>query len=140
MRRFMMMAMLLLSALSYAKEDVIATRPQPPKRDFPMYWSTIAYNPENGAFGYGDNSMQKATENNALKGCMQASNGGNAEGCRIVISANHACVALAVGQQTQDYAVAQSTLSKPEAAEQKALQECNGQGKNCSVVLSACGK
>ena len=139
MRRFMIMTMLLLSGLSYAKEDLI-TPPQPPKRDFPMYWSTIAYNPQNGAFGYGDNSMQKATENNALKGCMQASNGNNEDGCRIVISANHACVALAVGQQTQNYAAAQSFISKPEEAEQKALQQCNGQGENCSVVLSACGK
>lgn len=41
MRKFMVMIAMLWSLFSYAKEDRFYP-PQPPKLDFPMYWSVIA--------------------------------------------------------------------------------------------------
>ena len=98
MRKLMVMMAIFWSILSYGKEERVYP-PQPPKLDFPMHWSVIAYNPHTGAFGYGDNNMSKAAERAALQGCAQASNDDKTQDCRVVASGNHVCVALAVGQQ-----------------------------------------
>ena len=41
--------------------------PRPPILEFPNWWSVIAYNPQNGAFGYGEGNMIKPAQNKALK-------------------------------------------------------------------------
>ena len=139
MRKLMVMMAIFWSILSYGKEERVYPS-QPPKLDFPMHWSVIAYNPHTGAFGYGDNNMSKVAERAALQGCVQASNDDKIQDCRVVASGNHVYVALAVGQQPNIYGTAQAGYRDPEKAEEKALQQCHVHGENCFVVLSACGK
>ena len=42
--------------------------PRPPILEFPNWWSVIAYNPQNGAFGYGEGNMIKPAQNKGTKG------------------------------------------------------------------------
>ena len=83
MRKLMVMMAIFWSILSYGKEERVYP-PQPPKLDFPMHWSVIAYNPHTGAFGYGDNNMSKVAERAALQGCVHASNDDKTQDCRVV--------------------------------------------------------
>ena len=66
------------------------------------WWSVIAYNPQNGAFGYGEGNMIKPAQNKALKDCALASTDTNKQYCQIVTEANHACVALATGDSPEN--------------------------------------
>ena len=114
--------------------------PQPPLLDFPNWWSVIAYNPQNGAFGYGEGSMIKPAQNKALKDCELASNDVNKQHCQIVTEANHACVALATGDSPEKYAAVRNFRMKREKAEQEALAACKTNSGNCTITFSACEK
>ena len=113
--------------------------PQPPLLDFPNWWSVIAYNPQNGAFGYGEGNMIKPAQNKALKDCELASNDANKQHCQIVTEANHACVALATGDSPEKYAAIRNFRMKREA-EQEALAACKTNSANCTITFSACEK
>ena len=114
--------------------------PRPPILEFPNWWSVIAYNPQNGAFGYGEGNMIKPAQNKALKDCELASNDTNKQHCQIVTEANHACVALATGDSPEKYAAVRNFRMKREKAEQEALEACKANSANCSITFSACEK
>ena len=113
--------------------------PRPPILEFPNWWSVIAYNPQNGAFGYGEGNMIKPAQNKALKDCELASNDANKQHCQIVTEANHACVALATGDSPEKYAAIRNFRMKREA-EQEALAACKTNSANCTITFSACEK
>ena len=78
MKKLLTLALCALSVSAFATtpsiEDQMSYPPQPPLLDFPNWWSVIAYNPQNGAFGYGEGDMIKPAQNKALKDCELASN------------------------------------------------------------------
>ena len=112
--------------------------PRPPILEFPNWWSVIVYNPQNGAFGYGEGNMIKPAQNKALKDCELASNDANKQHCQIVTEANHACVALATGDSPEKYAAVRNFRMKREKAEQEALETCKANSANCTITFSAC--
>ena len=114
--------------------------PRPPILEFPNWWSVIVYNPQNGAFGYGEGNMIKPAKNKALKDCELASNDANKQHCQIVTEANHACVALATGDSPEKYAAVRNFRMKREKAEQEALEACKANSANCTITFSACEK
>lgn len=99
MKKLLTLALCALSVSAFATtpsiEDQMSYPPRPPILEFPNWWSVIAYNPQNGAFGYGEGNMIKPAQNKALKDCALASTDTNKQYCQIVTEANHACVALA---------------------------------------------
>ena len=128
-----------VSATTPSIEAKTTRLPPPPLLDFPKWWSVIAYNPQNGAFGYGEGSMIKPAQNKALKDCELASNDVNKQHCQIVTEANHACVALATGDSPEKYAAIRNFRMKREA-EQEALAACKTNSANCTITFSACEK
>ena len=142
MKKLLTLALCSLSISAFATTPSIeakATRPPPPILEFPNSWSVIAYNPQNGAFGYGEGSMIKPAQNKALKDCELASNDANKQHCQIVTEANHACVALATGDSPEKYAAIRNFRMKREA-EQEALAACKTNSANCTITFSACEK
>ena len=104
MKKLLTLALCALSVSVSAKTPSIEAKETilpPPILEFPNWWSVIAYNPQNGAFGYGEGSMIKPAQNKALKDCELASNDANKQHCQIVTEANHACVALATGDSPE---------------------------------------
>ena len=81
MKKLLTLALCALSVSAFATtpsiEDQMSYPPRPPILEFPNWWSVIAYNPQNGAFGYGEGGMIKAAQNKALKDCELASNDAN---------------------------------------------------------------
>ena len=144
MKKLLTLALCALSVSVSAKtpsiEDQMSYPPRPPILEFPNWWSIIAYNPQNGAFGYGEGGMIKPAQNKALKDCELASNDANKQHCQIVTEANHACVALATGDSPEKYAAVRKFRMKLEEVEQEALAACKMNSANCSITFSACGK
>ena len=128
MKKLLTLALCALSVSAFATtpsiEDQMSYPPQPPLLDFPNWWSVIAYNPQNGAFGYGEGDMIKPAQQH----------------CQIVTEANHACVALATGDSPEKYAAVRKFRMKLEEVEQEALAACKMNSANCSITFSACGK
>ena len=143
MKKLLTLALYALSVSAFATtpsiEDKMSYPPRPPLLDFPNWWSVIAYNPQNGAFGYGEGNMIKPAQNKALKDCALASTDTNKQHCQIVIEANHACVALATGDSPEKYATIRNFRMKREA-EQEALAACKTNSANCTITFSACEK
>ena len=143
MKKLLTLALYVLSVSAFATtpsiEDKMSYPPRPPLLDFPNWWSVIAYNPQNGAFGYGEGNMIKPAQNKALKDCALASTDTNKQHCQIVIEANHACVALATGDSPEKYAAIRNFRMKREA-EQEALAACKTNSANCTITFSACEK
>lgn len=143
MKKLLTLALYALSVSAFATtpsiEDKMSYPPRPPLLDFPNWWSVIAYNPQNGAFGYGEGNMIKPAQNKALKDCALASTDTNKQHCQIVIEANHACVALATGDSPEKYAAIRNFRMKREA-EQEALAACKTNSANCTITFSACEK
>ena len=143
MKKLLTLALYALSVSAFATtpsiEDQISYPPRPPILEFPNWWSVIAYNPQNGAFGYGEGNMIKPAQNKALKDCALASTDTNKQHCQIVIEANHACVALATGDSPEKYAAIRNFRMKREA-EQEALAACKTNSANCTITFSACEK
>ena len=143
MKKLLTLALYALSVSAFATtpsiEDKMSYPPRPPLLDFPNWWSVIAYNPQNGAFGYGEGNMIKPAQNKALKDCELASTDTNKQHCQIVIEANHACVALATGDSPEKYAAIRNFRMKREA-EQEALAACKTNSANCTITFSACEK
>ena len=141
MKKLLTLALYALSVSAFATtpsiEDKMSYPPRPPLLDFPNWWSVIAYNPQNGAFGYGEGNMIKPAQNKALKDCALASTDTNKQHCQIVIEANHACVALATGDSPEKYAAIRNFRMKREA-EQEALAACKTNSANCTITFSAC--
>lgn len=57
MKKLLTLALCALSVSISAKTPSIEAKETilpPPRLDFPHWWSVIAYNPQNGAFGYGE--------------------------------------------------------------------------------------
>ena len=98
MKKLLTLALCALSVSAFATtpsiEDQMSYPPQPPLLDFPNWWSVIAYNPQNGAFGYGEGDMIKPAQNKALKDCELASNDANKQHCQIVKLSNCQIVKL----------------------------------------------
>ena len=143
MKKSLTLALCALSVSAFATTPSIeakTTRLPPPILEFPNWWSVIAYNPQNGAFGYGEGGMIKPAQNKALKDCELASNDANKQYCQIVTEANHACVALATGDSPEKYAAVRNFRMKREKAEQEALEACKANSANCSITFSACEK
>ena len=141
MKKLLTLALCPLSVSAFATTPSIeakTTRLPPPILEFPNWWSVIAYNPQNGAFGYGEGNMIKPAQNKALKDCELASNDANKQHCQIVTEANHACVALATGDSPEKYAAVRNFKMKREKAEQEALEACKANSANCSITFSAC--
>jgi len=141
MKKSLTLALCALSVSAFATTPSIeakTTRLPPPILEFPNWWSVIAYNPQNGAFGYGEGNMIKPAQNKALKDCELASNDANKQHCQIVTEANHACVALATGDSPEKYAAVRNFRMKREKAEQEALEACKANSANCSITFSAC--
>ena len=139
MKKLLTLALCALSVSVSAKTPSIEAKETilpPPRLDFPHWWSVIAYNPQNGAFGYGEGNMIKPAQNKALKDCALASTDTNKQYCQIVTEANHACVALATGK----YAAVSNVRMKLEEAEQEALAACKTNSANCTITFSACEK
>lgn len=137
MKKLLTLALCALSVSVSAKTPSIEAKETilpPPRLDFPHWWSVIAYNPQNGAFGYGEGNMIKPAQNKALKDCALASTDTNKQYCQIVTEANHACVALATGK----YAAVSNVRMKLEEAEQEALAACKTNSANCTITFSAC--
>ena len=143
MKKLLTLALYALSVSAFATtpsiEDQMSYPPRPPILEFPNWWSVIAYNPQNGAFGYGEGGMIKPAQNKALKDCELASTDTNKQHCQIVIEANHACVALATGDSPEKYAAIRNFRMKREA-EQEALAACKTNSANCTITFSACEK
>ena len=143
MKKLLTLALYALSVSAFATtpsiEDQMSYPPRPPILEFPNWWSVIAYNPQNGAFGYGEGGMIKPAQNKALKDCALASTDTNKQHCQIVIEANHACVALATGDSPEKYAAIRNFRMKREA-EQEALAACKTNSANCTITFSACEK
>lgn len=142
MKKLLTLALCALSVSAFATTPSIEDQmsyPPPPLLDFPNWWSVIAYNPQNGAFGYGEGNMIKPAQNKALKDCELASTDTNKQHCQIVIEANHACVALATGDSPEKYAAIRNFRMKREA-EQEALAACKTNSANCTITFSACEK
>ena len=143
MKKLLTVALCVLSVSAFATtpsiEDQMSYPPRPPILEFPNWWSVIAYNPQNGAFGYGEGIMIKPAQNKALKDCALASTDTNKQHCQIVIEANHACVALATGDSPEKYAAIRNFRMKREA-EQEALAACKTNSANCTITFSACEK
>ena len=143
MKKLLTLALYALSVSAFATtpsiEDKMSYPPRPPLLDFPNWWSVIAYNPQNGAFGYGEGNMIKPAQNKALKDCALASTDTNKQHCQIVIEANHACVALATGDSPEKYAAIRNFRMKREA-EQEALAACKTNSANCTITFCACEK
>ena len=143
MKKLLTLALYALSVSAFATtpsiEDQMSYPPRPPILEFPNWWSVIAYNPKNGAFGYGEGNMIKPAQNKALKDCALASTDTNKQHCQIVIEANHACVALATGDSPEKYAAIRNFRMKREA-EQEALAACKTNSANCTITFSACEK
>ena len=141
MKKLLTLALYALSVSAFATtpsiEDQMSYPPRPPILEFPNWWSVIAYNPQNGAFGYGEGNMIKPAQNKALKDCALASTDTNKQHCQIVIEANHACVALATGDSPEKYAAIRNFRMKREA-EQEALAACKTNSANCTITFSAC--
>ena len=141
MKKLLTLALCALSVSVSAKTPSIEAKTTilpPPRFDFPHWWSVIAYNPQNGAFGYGEGNMIKPAQNKALKDCALASTDTNKQHCQIVIEANHACVALATGDSPGKYAAVSNVRMKREKAEQEALEACKANSANCTITFSAC--
>ena len=141
MKKLLTLALCPLSVSAFATTPSIeakTTRLPPPILEFPNWWSVIAYNPQNGAFGYGEGIMIKPAQNKALKDCVLASTDTNKQYCQIVTEANHACVALATGDSPEKYAAIRNFRMKREKAEQEALEACKANSANCSITFSAC--
>ena len=141
MKKSLTLALCALSVSAFATTPSIeakTTRLPPPILEFPNWWSVIAYNPQNGAFGYGEGNMIKPAQNKALKDCELASNDANKQHCQIVTEANHACVALATGDSPEKYAAVRNFRMKREKAEQEALETCKANSANCTITFSAC--
>ena len=121
MKKLLTLALCALSVSAFATtpsiEDQISYPPRPPILEFPNWWSVIAYNPKNGAFGYGEGNMIKPAQNKALKDCELASTDTNKQYCQIVTEANHACVALATGDSPEKYAAVGNFGMKREEVE-----------------------
>ena len=143
MKKLLTLALYALPVSAFATtpsiEDQMSYPPRPPILEFPNWWSVIAYNPQNGAFGYGEGNMIKPAQNKALKDCALASTDTNKQHCQIVIEANHACVALATGDSPEKYAAIRNFRMKREA-EQEALAACKTNSANCTITFSACEK
>ena len=143
MKKLLTLALYALSVSAFATtpsiEDQMSYPPRPPILEFPNWWSVIAYNPQNGAFGYGKGNMIKPAQNKALKDCELASNDTNKQHCQIVTEANHACVTLATGDSPEKYAAIRNFRMKREA-EQEALAACKTNSANCTIIFSACEK
>ena len=135
MKKLLTLALCALSVSAFATtpsiEDQMSYPPRPPILEFP-------YNPQNGAFGYGEGNMIKPAQNKALKDCELASNDANKQHCQIVTEANHACVALATGDSPEKYAAVRNFRMKREKAEQEALAACKMNSANCTITFSAC--
>lgn len=71
---------------------------------------------------------------------MQINNIVKLSNCQIVTEANHACVALAIGDSPEKYAAVRKFRMKLEEVEQEALAACKMNSANCSITFSACGK
>ena len=144
MKKLLTLALCALSVSAFATtpsiEDQMSYPPRPPILEFPNWWSVIAYNPKNGAFGYGEGNMIKPAQNKALKDCDLASTDTNKQHCQIVIEANHDCVALATGDSPGKYAAVRNSRVKRAEAEQEALAACKTNSANCSITFSACEK
>ena len=143
MKKLLTLALCALSVSAFATKPSIEAKTTilpPPILEFPNWWSVIAYNPQNGAFGYGEGSMIKPAQNKALKDCELASNDANKQHCQIVTEANHACVALATGDSPEKYAAVRNVRMKREEIEQEALAACKMNSANCSITFSACEK
>ena len=143
MKKLLTLALCALSVSAFATTPSIeakTTRLPPPILEFPNWWSVIAYNPQNGAFGYGEGNMIKPAQNKALKDCELASTDTNKQHCQIVIEANHDCVALATGDSPGKYAAVRNSRVKRAEAEQEALAACKTNSANCSITFSACEK
>ena len=143
MKKLLTLALCALSVSAFATKPSIEAKTTilpPPILEFPNWWSVIAYNPQNGAFGYGEGGMIKPAQNKALKDCELASNDANKQHCQIVTEANHACVALATGDSPEKYAAVRNFRMKREKAEQEALEACKANSANCSITFSACEK
>ena len=143
MKKLLTLALCALSVSAFATKPSIEAKTTilpPPILEFPNWWSVIAYNPQNGAFGYGEGGMIKPAQNKALKDCELASNDANKQHCQIVTEANHACVALATGDSPEKYAAVRNFKMKREKAEQEALEACKANSANCSITFSACEK
>ena len=141
MKKLLTLALCALSVSAFATKPSIEAKTTilpPPILEFPNWWSVIAYNPQNGAFGYGEGGMIKAAQNKALKDCELASNDANKQHCQIVTEANHACVALATGDSPEKYAAVRNFRMKREKAEQEALEACKANSANCTITFSAC--
>ena len=142
MKKLLTLALCTLSVSAFAttpsNEDQMSHPSRPPILEFPNWWSVIAYNPQNGAFGYGEGDMIKPAQNKALKDCELASNDANKQHCQIVTGANHACVALAIGDSPEKYAAVRNFKIKREKAEQEALAACKTNSPNCTITFSAC--
>lgn len=142
MKKLLTLALCALSVSAFATKPSIEAKTTilpPPILEFPNWWSVIAYNPQNGAFGYGEGNMIKPAQNKALKDCELASNDANKQHCQIVTEANHACVALATGDSPEKYAAIRNFRMKREA-EQEALAACKTNSANCTITFSACEK
>lgn len=143
MKKLLTLALCALSVSVSAKTPSIEAKETilpPPILEFPNWWSVIAYNPQNGAFGYGEGNMIKPAQNKALKDCELASTDTNKQHCQIVIEANHACVALATGDSPEKYAAVRNFRMKREEIEQEALAACKTNSAHCTITFSACGK
>ena len=143
MKKLLTLALCDLSVSAFATKPSIEAKTTilpPPILEFPNWWSVIAYNPQNGAFGYGEGNMIKPAQNKALKDCELASNDANKQHCQIVTEANHACVALATGDSPEKYAAVRNFRMKREKAEQDALEACKANSANCTITFSACEK
>lgn len=141
MKKLLTLALCALSVSVSAKTPSIEAKETilpPPILEFPNWWSVIAYNPQNGALGYGEGNMIKPAQNKALKDCELASNDVNKQHCQIVTEANHACVALATGDSPEKYAAVRNFRMKREKAEQEALEACKANSANCTITFSAC--
>ena len=141
MKKLLTLALCALSVSISAKTPSIEAKETilpPPRLDFPHWWSVIAYNPQNGAFGYGEGNMIKPAQNKALKDCELASTDTNKQHCQIVTEANHACVALATGDSPEKYAAVRNVRMKLEETEQEALAACKTNSANCTITFSAC--
>lgn len=143
MKKLLTLALCALSVSAFATKPSIEAKTTilpPPILEFPNWWSVIAYNPQNGAFGYGEGNMIKPAQNKALKDCELASTDTNKQYCQIVTEANHACVALATGDSPEKYAAVRNVRMKLEEIEQEALAACKTNSANCTITFSACEK
>lgn len=118
-RRTVLVAALAAAVLGAASSDASA-----------QYFGAIGFSPSSGALGWGfDYPTRQGAEEAAIHNCRKY-----VRDCRIAISFENGCAAIAIG----DTGFGSASSRSQAKAEREALLACHSESKNCAIQRWIC--